>query len=208
MTAPTSLSAGPAGPTRLPVSAPCVTAQHPGAVAQGDDVPGRVSQRQHRPTGTEGLQPDCCLRDSSRPVSGARLRAPQSGHLLSPRRTPHPPPPHRGPAGSAQKERLQVATRGVPGPLLDARGHACSAWRPRPKGYLASVCFSASPLPAGVPGSHLQPESGLPICSPHSSQGPAECGSRHVPPLLETPPARRTSSCSGPLWFPKADRLF
>lgn len=78
-------------------------------------------------------------------VSGA----PQSGHLLSPKHTPHPPP-HRGPAGSAQKERLQAATRGVPGPLLDARGRACSAWRPRPKG--ASPPCASPRLPC-QPGS-------------------------------------------------------
>ena len=207
MTAPTSLSAGPAGPTRLPVPASCVTAQHPGAVAQGDDVPGRVSQRQHRPTGTEGLQPDCCLHDSSRPVSGARLGGSpvRSPPVTQAHTAPTPPP---WPCRFCPKGAAAGGHAGGPRPTARCTRTCVFSVAAPPQGGLASVCFSASPLPARVPGSHLQPESGLPICSPHSSQGPADCRSRHVPPLLETPPARCTSSCSGPLWFLKADRPF
>ena len=174
MTAPTSLSAGPAGPTRLPVPAPCVTAQHPGPWHRGMTCPGmsasvstdRRGQRDSSLTAVSATAPA----QSRGLVSGA----PQSGHLLSPRRTPHPPSPpwpcrfcpkgaaaggHTGgPRPTARCTRMCVFSvaappQGVPRlrVLLRVSPASRGPWQPPPTGVRPSNLLSAQqPGPSGV----------------------------------------------------------
>ena len=136
--------------------------------------PGRVSQRQHRPTGTEGLQPDCCLHDSSRPVSGARLGGSpvRSPPVTQAHTAPTPPPwPCRfcpkgaaagghagGPRPTARCTRTCVFSVAAPpqgGPrlrvLLRVSPASQGPWQPPPTGVRPSNLLSAQqPGPSGL----------------------------------------------------------